>query len=84
MHEVNILSVVQYKWPNQFDYKALARSDYREHYIFGDSILVWEKFAEENQYLGKIIFDANKLKFERRPQSIFQIFRGRSRRRIAA
>lgn len=48
------MSVVQYKWPNQFGNKALINNDYREHYIFGDPILVWDESSEEIQYLGKL------------------------------
>lgn len=49
------MSVVQYKWPNQFGNQALINNDYREHYIFGDPILVWDESSEEIQHLGKLI-----------------------------
>ncbi|XP_055311267.1 tectonic-like isoform X1 [Sitodiplosis mosellana] len=51
VHDVNILSVVQYKWPNQYDHQAFAKNDYREHYIYGDPLLVWDESAEEIQFL---------------------------------
>lgn len=49
------MSVVQYKWPNQFGNQALINNDYRENYIFGDPILVWDESSEEIQHLGKFI-----------------------------
>lgn len=48
-----MMSVVQYKWPIQFDQKAIPQNDYRENYGFGDSILVWDESNEEIQSLGK-------------------------------
>lgn len=53
VHEVNILSVVQYKWPNQYDYQAFMKNDYREQYTFGDPILTWDDANEEIKFLGK-------------------------------
>lgn len=52
VHEVNILSVVQYKWPTQYDYQAFIKNDYREHYTFGDPILTWDDANEEIKFLG--------------------------------
>lgn len=46
------MSVVQHKWPNQYDHQAFAKNDYREHYIFGDPILVWDESVEDIQFLG--------------------------------
>lgn len=55
VHEVNIMSVVQYKWPNRFESKILMKNDYREHYIYGDQILVWDEASEELQYFGSYL-----------------------------
>lgn len=51
---MNILSVVQYKWPNQYDHQAFAKNDYREHYIYGDPLLVWDESTEEIQFFGML------------------------------
>lgn len=52
VHQIDILSVAQYKWSNQFDPKVASQNDYREHYAFGDSILAWDESTEEIQSLG--------------------------------
>ncbi|XP_031616403.1 tectonic [Contarinia nasturtii] len=49
-NDVNMLNVVQYRWPNQYDDQVFTKSDYREHYIFGDPILVWDEALEEIQF----------------------------------
>lgn len=49
---MNILSVVQYKWKNQYDHKSFAKNDYREHYKFGDAVLIWDDVIEEIQFLS--------------------------------
>lgn len=50
------MSVVQHKWPNQYDHQAFAKNDYREHYIFGDPILTWDESIEDIQFLGTFYF----------------------------
>lgn len=52
MLDVNMLSVVKYKWPKQYDDQVFAKSDDREYYQFGDPLLVWDESLEEIQYLG--------------------------------
>lgn len=52
---MNIMSVAQYKWPNQFDQTIDAHDSYRDYYKFGDSIFVWDEATEEIQTLGSLI-----------------------------
>lgn len=49
---MDILSVAQYKWPNQFDPKIVSQNDYREHYVYGDSILTWDESVENIRAIG--------------------------------
>lgn len=54
LHDVNMLNVIEYKWPEQFDQDdAYGANDYREHYVYGDSILLWDEVNEEIQTLGE-------------------------------
>lgn len=56
VQRVNIMSVAQYKWPNQFDETVETSESYRDYYKFGDSILIWDESNEEIQTLGNFPF----------------------------
>lgn len=62
---MNIVSVAQYKWPNQFDQTVDMQNGDRYYYKFGDSILIWDESNEEIQTLGKwfaFLFSFNVIK----------------------
>lgn len=56
LHDVNILGVVQYRWPKRFDHSMHSMDVvdlYREHYIYGDPLLLWDEAEREIQHLSK-------------------------------
>lgn len=57
LHDVNILKAAEYKWVEQYDGSALTVNDYRENYVYGDSILIWDETTEEIHTFGKSIID---------------------------
>lgn len=84
MHDVNILSAAEYRWPEQFDQNAFSVNDYREHYAYGDSILIWDETNEEIQTLSKLIsfFNRNFSQNRISSSSSSQAFHGHSKVQI--